>query len=1061
MPGLGFQLLGRVGVTVDDRPFDGWHIRPAFALCAYLACRPERHPREHLMELLWPDFTSASAHKNLRQSLYVLRQALPQVVSATGDDRHVPLIVADRTTVQLNPDAAVTVDARRFASLLNGPRVTFDQVVEAVALYRGDFLSDFYLPDSNPFEEWVAAQRAELRRLMLDALDRLAAEAEARGRYEESAAYARRQLEMDNLREGACRQLMLALARVGQRAEALAVYERCRRCLQEELRLEPAAETRELAERIGHDQLANGSARFAGRVERPLSNLPSHLSSFIGREREIAETGERLAVSRLVTLTGPGGGGKTRLAVEVARSLQGDFPDGVWLVEFAALTEPGLVGQTVAESLGLHDLSGRPVQKVLVEHLRSRTALLVLDNCEHLIDASARFAQELLEACPGLHILATSREPLRITGEVVRPVPPLAVATEGHLSALADLAEIESIRLFTDRATAVKANFRLTEDNAAAIASICRHLDGMPLAIELAAARVEVLSLAEIGEHLADRFRLLTHGSRTVLPRQQTLRATIDWSYGLLSEVEQALLAQLSVFSGGWTLEAAEAVCSISAGRVLDTLSALVDKSLVQSAESMGMARFSMLETIRQYGSERPQELAEQESARRRHLAYFLDFAERGERGSHSRQSLDWKRRMDSERDNLRTALDYTFSVDGLSDAVVRLTRALGGFNGVWSSSSWQEAGYWTEKVLAHPDATPATALRARLLFNAAIFDRSGSPERQRSHFEESLAIFDALDEADGVERATLLMWIGYHLSHMLDEREKGLSYMQEAIRVFEDSGEQWHQAFALNLYAGTIFEVDRDFAVAWALVERGLEVARKTGEQFLIAVLTDDFGIFAVEHGLFDQGQDYLEEALEVYRRFKGFAFACQTLKWLGDAALGLGDFQKAGARYRESLAMTQDVGMLNFGINVRLSLGLTVVHQGDVQQALSLFTEALDVAHETRKPDFPKFTAFYFLDCVAAALAVQGRADAAARFFGAFDAQFEAFLAEGFTRGRLFDAIDLQEHEHFLALCRHQIDQATFDGFREEGRTLTLEEAVEFGLQYARAGASLPAMP
>ncbi len=1063
MPGLGLHLLGPVGVTVDGRPFDGLHIRPALALCIYLACRPERHPREHLMALLWPDFTPASAHQNLRQTLYVLRQSLPEVASAAGNAHPVPLMLADRTTVQLNPDAAVAVDARRFASLLNSPRVTFEQTAEAACLYRGDFLSDFYLPDSNPFEEWAAAQRAELRRLMLDALGRLAAEAEARGRYEESAAHARRQLAMDDLRESAYQQLMLALARGGQRAEALAVYERCRR-LQDDLGLEPTGETRELVERIGRGQLASKAERPAEGVKRPRSNLPSPLSSFIGREREIAEICERLAVSRLVTLTGPGGCGKTRLAVEVARILQEEFPDGVWLVEFATLTQPGLVGQTVTESLGLRDLSGRPVQEVLVEHLRSRTALLVLDNCEHLIDASARFAQTLLEACPRLHILATSREPLRITGEVARLVPPLAVAAGDHLPALADLAQIESIRLFIDRAGAVKAGYRLTADNAAAVASVCQHLDGMPLAIELAAARVEVLSPTEIGERLADRFHLLTHGSRTALPRQQTLRATIDWSYDLLSVAEQALLARLSVFSGGWTLEAAEAVCSdeiITAGCVLDRLSDLVEKSLVQSAETGGMARFSMLETIRQYSDERLLDSGEREPLRRRHLAYFLDFAERGKRGSHGPRSLAWKQQMDSERDNLRAALDYTLRVDGPSDAAVRLTQAVGGFNGVWSSSSWQEAGYWAEKALAHPSAAPATTLRAMLLFNSVIFDLSSSWSKQRPRLEESLAIFDALGEADGVERATLLMWLGFYLSYDPDERAKGLAYMEEALRAFADSGEQWLYAFALNLYAGTIFEVDRDFATAWALVEKGLEVARQTGEQFLIAVLTDDLGMFAVGHGLFDQGQDYLEEALEIHRRFQSFVFACQTLKWLGDAALGLGEFQKAEARYRESLAMTRDVGMLSFGVNVRLALGRAELRQGRVEPALESFAAALAVSREMMKPEFPAMTAFYVLDCLAAALAVQGNAEAAARLFGALDAQFEALLAKGYTRKRLFDAVGRQEHEHFLALCRDQLDEATFDRLRQEGRALRLEEAVESGLGQARQPLAAPLSP
>ncbi len=785
------------------------------------------------------------------------------------------------------------------------------------------------------------------------------------------------------------------------------------------------------------------------------NNLPAVLSSFIGRQTEVAGVQSRLATSRLVTLTGPGGCGKTRLALEAATRLQGNFPDGVWWIELAPLADPALVPQTIAFTLGLREDPNRALEKVLTDSLRPKKALLVLDNCEHLIDACAELGDTLLSVCPRLHILASSREALGITGEVAYRVPSLAMADPVHLPSPADLARVESVRLFVERAAAVRPGFELTEQNATAVAQIVRRLDGIPLAIELAAARMKALSATQIAQRLDDRFRLLTGGSRTALPRQQTLRATIDWSYDLLPEPERRLFCRLAVFRGGWTLEAAEEVTSderrtttndrIDRDDVLDLLVRLVDRSLVMVEERDGEARYSRLETIRQYGCEKLEESGELDLLRRRHLDYFLDFAERGDRWSRGPQSLEWKRRLDSEHNNLRAALEFAFSEEGASDTVVRLIRAVGGFNGVWSSGFWKEAIYWLEKALAHPNARPVTALRARLLSDCALFDGSAPYEKLVRYSEESLAIFDALGEAYCVERAHVLMWLGFRLYFLLDAREKGTRYMEEALRTFEEAGDKWNQAFALNLFASAIFEVDRDFNAAWTMAERGMEVARQTGEQFLIAVLTDVFGFINVEYGRYDEGQGYLEKALVIYRHFKGFGFACQTLKWLGDAARGLGDYDKAEAYYRESLAMAQDVGMINFSTNVRLCLGLTVLHKGDVQQALSLFTEALEVGREVMKPEFLRFSTFYFLDCVAAALAVQGRADAAARFFGAFDAQLEAFLAEGLTRGRLFDAIDLREHEHFLSLCRGQLDEPTFDRCWQEGRALTLEEAVE----------------
>src|SRR5579884_1088216 len=366
------------------------------------------------------------------------------------------------------------------------------------------------------------------------------------------------------------------------------------------------------------------------------NNLPRQLSSFIGREKEIAEIKRLLSASPLVTLIGTGGCGKTRLALQVAAEVLEQYPQGVWLVELAALSDPNLLVQTIATSLGLRESPGQPLLQTLRDYLQSRTLLLVLDNCEHLIQACADLIATLLQACPHLSLLTTSREALRIGGEQMYRVPSLLAPDPDNLpkeekDLAAIVSEYEAPRLFVERASLQKPDFAITPQNAAMVASVCHRLDGIPLAIELAAARVSVLSVEEIEARLEHRFRLLSGGSRTALPRQKTLQATLDWSYDLLSKPERSLLSRLSVFSGGWTLAAAEAVCAredIEAWEVLDLLTSLVNKSLVIAEEQVGRSRYRMLETVRQYNRERLAQTGQESEIQGRHKDFFLAMAE-------------------------------------------------------------------------------------------------------------------------------------------------------------------------------------------------------------------------------------------------------------------------------------------------------------------------------------------------------------------------------------------------------------------------------------------------
>ena len=446
----------------------------------------------------------------------------------------------------------------------------------------------------------------------------------------------------------------------------------------------------------------------------------------MGRERELGEAAALLGAHRLVTLTGPGGTGKTRLALQAAAEVLEAHPDGVWLVELAALADPALVPQAVAAAVGVREEPGRPLPATLTDALRPKRLLLVLDNCEHLLDACARLADALLRACPHVRVLATSREALGLAGETAWRVPSLTVpdvADTQHAPDVADVARYAAVRLFADRAAAVQPEFVLTDENAAAVAQICARLDGIPLAIELAAARVRVLPPRQLLERLDDRFRILTGGSRTALERHQTLRAAVDWSYDLLTEPERALFARLAVFAGGWTLEAAEQVGAgegIESPEVLDLLTRLADQSLVVAQEQPdGTARYRLLESLRQYGRDKLAARAEAPAVRDRHLAHFLALAERADPGLYGPDAPAWIERLEVEHDNLRAALDWALGPAAGQGQAARGLRLAGALEYFWFLRVHRREGLARlQQALAHTDDAPSAA-RAQALYSA------------------------------------------------------------------------------------------------------------------------------------------------------------------------------------------------------------------------------------------------------------------------------------------------------------------------------------------------------
>ena len=641
--------------------------------------------------------------------------------------------------------------------------------------------------------------------------------------------------------------------------------------------------------------------------KHPPHNLPLELSSFVGREKELAEVKRLLENNRLLTLTGSGGCGKTRLALAAAGELVEAYEDGVWVVELASLADPALVPQAVASTMGVREQPGRSLTEALSYYLRTRKVLLVLDNCEHLIDACAELAEALLHSCPELRILATSREALGITGEVAWPVPSLSLPDIRRLPDIESLTRYESARLFVERAAAVKPTFALTELNAPSVAQICYRLDGIPLAIELAAARVKVLPVEEIANRLDDCFRLLSAGSRTAMPRHRTLHATMDWSHELLPEEEQILFRRLSVFAGGFTLDAAEVVCAgedLERDAVLDLLSHLVDKSLVMAREESGEARYRLLETIRQYGREKLSESGEAELFRERHAGYYLALAEEAEPELKGAWQVAWLERFEQEHDNFRAAISWSLERSNLQDAA-RLGWALWLF--------WWIRGHFAEgrrsmdqALLAEGNAAMPASARAQALYVAGTMACGQGDHRSAEPLlDESAALFRELGDRRGVAYA---LGSAAVLAITQERYERGIVYSEEATDLFLKVRDKWGAAPMLGCSA--VGWLNRgEHGRANSLAERGLALCRETGDKHGTSIALSTLAGVAQAERDYERARDLFEEGLTVSAELGNQADVVHCLAGLASIAAAEGTIVRAACLWGAAEALFEKI--------------------------------------------------------------------------------------------------------------------------------------------------------
>ncbi len=944
--GSRLSLLGRFNLQHDGRVIR-LRTRKEEGLLAYLVLHPGSHPREVLAELYWGDTPEEQAKGSLRAALADLRAVL-------GPEA----LFSDRVAVQFSPPPGFRVDVLEFRA--QATRSLGDAAADPAlfdpSLYGGELLAGHY-------DDWVLAERERLRQLYLDALLHRVGRLRDLVRYSEAIAAAQQVLAADLAEERAHQHLMVLYAITGNRSAALRQLEVCRRSLKEALDVEPSAETLALLDSISWPAQEGAAAApapsrvaiaspavAAPTAEAELTNLPTPLTSFVGRAQELAalcallqDSGSSPGGRRLVTLTGAGGSGKTRLAIQVARLLAPKNRHGAWWVDLSSLRDPALLPDSALRALGMTPAPGQPAMQALISFLRERSLLLLLDNCEHLLEACAHLVAAILQACPAVCVLATSREPLGVPGEQLWPVPTFAVPAPDEDLDAECLLGYDAVRLFIDRARMHRPAFELTGDNAAQVAEICRRLDGIPLAIELAAARVRTMDLRDILTRLENRLRLLASSSALAPPRQQTLRASIDWSYNLLSPAECLLLQHLAVFVGGCTLAAAEAVCTdcgLAEEEVLDLLVRLVDRSLVVAEGG----RYSLLETIREYALERLIDTGAAEALRERHAAYFAGILAEQFDAIRSLEQHQAIVGIAAEIDNVRAAWAWAAAARRC-DLLSRSVNGLTWYYEVHAGFHEGEVvfGRALEALGDGPDADPY--LLARLhVFHGNFLDRQGKLREARPELERGCA---ALRHAAApFDLATALTFLGRNAWEQGDYA-RAHDLLEESLAISQGASVEMTTALSLFFLALVEHAMDNE-PQADRRFREALAASRLLGDPRIISVTLVHWAPTLLALGRVAEARERLQEALPIARETQDRWLIGVALLHLGTVVLAQGDPAGARTALLEAVALTREAGGSWYRAWSEASLGDVYLAEGNVGQAELQYRSALKLAVE-----------------------------------------------------------------------------------------------------------------
>jgi len=905
---LQLSALGSLLVSVDGRPIVFAYDKVP-ALLVYLAVEAgQAHPRDSLAELLWPNRPSVTSRHNLSQALTSLRQALPEWNAPRS------LLILTRERIQFNLEADAWLDVAEFTAALDAvARHTHDSVEacpscaarleRAVGLYRDDFLAGFSAGDGAGYEQWLLVKRDALQESAARALAQLAEFQAATGQLEAALQHARRQLALDPWREPAFRQAMRFLALAGQRSAALAEFERCRQALNAELGVEPETETRALYERIRAGELVGSlSQRTASpRPARSDHHLPAPSTALVGREPELLALAERCADPgcRLLTLVGPGGVGKTRLALEVARGQVENFPQGVWLVALASLSSPELLPEALASALGVTPYSTEALPAQLLRHLRNQHLLLVLDNFEHLSDG-APFLAEVLAAARHVKLLVTSREQLNLRGEWVFPVEGLSLPSG---DTVADLAGSGAAQLFAQCARRVRPDFKLDGADRAAVAAICRMVAGLPLGLELAAAWLPVLSPAEIAQEIEHSLDFLVAELRDLSERHHSLRAVFDQSWRLLDDAERSAFRRLSGLRGGFTRAAAEAV----AGAALGDLARLTAKSLLYRTAD---GRYQLHDLLRQYGEGKLRANPDEDQpTRERHATYYLTFLAAREAALKSQAQLSALDEITAEMENIRAAWEWAIHA-GKADLIASAIDTFWLFSEV--RGRYAEAERSFRLAVQMLDAAPphltsgALALGKALACLGSWHMRMGEPQVLQALGARSLALLRPLNAQREIAFTLNMLAAAAHVQGAYTDERR---LLQESIRLGQASGDRWIMGFSLNDLGLVVFLLG-DASQARRLCADSLALFQAMGDPRGQAFALHNLGLIMSQLGELAAAEPLLRQSLTLWRLQNHRWGVATTLIRLGAVARARGDTLSARACWREAIQVGLEVG-------------------------------------------------------------------------------------------------------------------------------------------------------